>query len=145
MYLVDTNILVYAYDSKSGEKQSKAIEVLKRIFEAGSGALSTQVLSEFYVAVTKKLKAPLSVVDAGERVQYYLTNWPVLTITAPVITEALRGTQRYQLSYWDALLWATAKVNRLPVILTEDLNTGAILDYVQIINPLDQNPAWNVQ
>jgi predicted nucleic acid-binding protein len=137
-YLVDTNILVYAYERSSSVKQSRALEVLERLVQTGSGALSTQVLSEFYVVATRKLNAPLSVDEALARVEYYLTNWIVLNIAPLTIREALRGLQRYQLSYWDALVWATARTNGLPAILTEDLNIGASLDGVQIINPLDE-------
>ncbi len=142
-YLVDTNILVYAYDRSSGLKHQRALEILERLVETGGGALSTQVLSEFYAVVTRKLRNPLGASEAAERVEYFLANWTVLDITAATVREALRGVQRYQLPYWDALVWATARVHRVPIILTEDFNTGAILDNVRMINPLDQNANWN--
>ncbi|HEX8600970.1 MAG TPA: PIN domain-containing protein [Chloroflexia bacterium] len=137
-YLVDTNILVYAYDRSGGPKHRRAVEILESLVDTESGALSTQVLSEFYVVATRKLGAPLDVSAAIERVEYFLANWTVLNITPVIISEALRGVQRYQLPYWDALIWATAKINGIPFVLTEDFNTGTNLDGVHIVNPLAQ-------
>jgi predicted nucleic acid-binding protein len=73
-----------------------------------------------------------------ESVEYFLTNWTVLNVTPAIVGEALRGVQRSQLPYWDALIWATAKTNQIPVVLTEDFNTGTSLDGVQMVNPLAQ-------
>ncbi|HEX8231198.1 MAG TPA: PIN domain-containing protein [Chloroflexia bacterium] len=137
-YLVDTNILVYAYDRNGGLKHRRAIEILESLVETEIGALSTQVLSEFYVVATRKLKTPLDVSAAVESVEYFLTNWTVLNVTPAIVGEALRGVQRSQLPYWDALIWATAKTNQIPVVLTEDFNTGTSLDGVQMVNPLAQ-------
>lgn len=143
-YLIDTNILVYAYDPQAGQKQARALEILDRLVETGSGALSTQVLSEFYVVVTRKLSPPFSATEAAKSTEYYLENWIVLGITPQIVSEALRGIQRYQMSYWDALIWATARVNGVSAILTEDMNTGSTFDGVQIINPLSGDAELNV-
>jgi len=61
---VDTNVLVYAYDRSDPEKQRRALQVLDRLAITGAGMISAQVLSEFFVAVTRKIVAPLSVDEA---------------------------------------------------------------------------------
>lgn len=133
--LVDTNVLVYAYDRSDRAKQKRAFEVLDRLAISGRGALSAQVLSEFFVVVTRKIPDPMPVEDAVRSVENYLKAWPVLAITPPLIYEALRGTKQNGLPYWDALIWATAKLNQVSVILSEDFQDGRQLEGVLFLNP----------
>jgi predicted nucleic acid-binding protein len=58
---VDTNVLVYAYDRSEPEKQGQALEVLDGLATTRTGVISTQVLAEFFITVTQKIPAPLSV------------------------------------------------------------------------------------
>ena len=69
VFLVDTNVITYAYDPTDGDKRSRAIEVLARIGAAGTGALSVQVMGEFFVTVTRKIPEPLSLGQAEERLE----------------------------------------------------------------------------
>ena len=69
---VDTNVMVYAYDRSEPDKQKRALEVLNHLAMSGAAVISTQVLAEFFVAVTRKLSAPLKVLEAYERVKNYL-------------------------------------------------------------------------
>ena len=73
---VDTNILVYAHDLSSGDRHAKASAVIESLWEAGTGVISTQVLQEFYVTVTRKIKNPLKSAEAREIIRNYLA-WPV--------------------------------------------------------------------
>jgi len=69
---IDTNVIVYAYDISAGEKHSKAVEIIKGLWDTGSGITSTQVLQEFFVNVTRKITKPLDAVTAKEIVKDFL-------------------------------------------------------------------------
>lgn len=133
--LIDTNVLVYAYDRSEPEKQRRALQVLDGLARTGHGCLSTQVLAEFFVAVTRKITAPLSVDQAVERIEHLAQVWPVFPITAEVVIEAVRGVREHQLSFWDAQVWAVARLNRVGVVLSEDFNPGAVIEGVRFIDP----------
>src|SRR5436190_13968552 len=135
-YLVDSNILLYPYDASEGAKRTRAIELLQRLTENGSGALSIQVLSEFYVNAIRKIRPPMLPETAAETVAHYLFVWRVLDLTSSLLSEAVRCATRYQLSYWDALIWAAAKLNDIPIILSEDIQSSGAIEGVQIMNPL---------
>lgn len=134
-FLVDTNILVYAYDRSEPAKQTRALSILRQLPYSGAGAISTQTLAEFYNAVTRRLKERLTADEAYERLQNLEQSWPIINVTAPIILEAARGVQQHQFSFWDALIWATAKLNQIPIILSEDFNTGSTIEGVRFLNP----------
>ena len=133
--LVDTNVLVYAYDRSEPEKQRRAMEVLDYLAVSGMGAISTQVLSEFFVAITRKIPAPLSVAEAYERVENYLQAWDVLDVTGMIVLEAARGVRDHQFNFWDAQVWAAARLNQIPVVFSEDFNVGQVTEGVRFVNP----------
>jgi predicted nucleic acid-binding protein len=137
--LVDTNVLVYAYARSEPEKQRRALEVLDRLAVSGAGVVSTQVLAEFFVAVTRKIAAPLSAAEAYERVKNYLQSWTVLDVTGMVVLEAARGVRDHQLSFWDAQIWATARLNQIPVIFSEDFSAGQVVEGVRFVNPFAED------
>src|SRR5262245_42101563 len=126
--LVDTNVLVYAYDPADPVKQARAIAVLEWLALDGRGALSPQILSEFFVVATRKITPPLSLAEAERTLTNYARSWTIHPLTAIVVLEAARGVQRHQLAYWDALIWATAKLNGVPNVLSEDFREGAIVE-----------------
>ncbi len=132
---VDTNVLVYAYDRSEPDKQRRALDVLDYLALTGAGAISTQVLAEFFVAVTRKISDPLSVTQAYQRVENYLRSWPVLEVTGLIVLEAVRGVRDYQFSFWDAQIWATARLNQIPVVFSEDFNVDQVTEGVRFVNP----------
>ncbi len=133
--LVDTNVLVYAYDRSAPDKQRRALDVLDRLAVSGAGAISTQVLAEFFVAVTRKIADPLSVPDACERVLNYLQSWTVLEVSGMVVLEAARGVRDHQFNFWDAQIWATARLNQISIVFSEDFNPGQVTEGVRFVNP----------
>jgi predicted nucleic acid-binding protein len=133
--LIDTNLLVYMYDLDEPEKQQRAVETVQRVYEAETGALSAQVLSELYNVVTRKLTPPLTATQAEAQVQALARIWPVFPITSEVVFEAIRGVRDYQLSFWDAQIWAAARLNRLSIVLSEDFNPGVVIEGVQFVDP----------
>ena len=136
---VDTNVLVYAYDRSEPEKQGQALEVLDRLVTTGTGVISTQVLAEFFVTVTRKISAPLSLSEGYERIENYLQVWTVLDLTGMIVLEAIRGVRDYQFSFWDAQVWATARLNQIPVVFSEDFNAGTNIEGVRFANPFTGN------
>ncbi|MFL6215551.1 MAG: PIN domain-containing protein [Blastocatellia bacterium] len=134
--LVDTNILVYAYDADAGSKQIKAAEVLDALWVQGNGVLATQVLAEFFVTITKKVKQRLAVQDALQIIEDYCNGWTILNTTSDVVIKAIAGVEQYRLSFWDAMIWAAAAVNEVTVIYSEDMQDGQMIEGVRIENPL---------
>lgn len=140
--LVDTNVLVYAYDRAEPQKQQQAIALLDQLVQHDVGALTTQILAEFFVTVTRKLAAPLSPADAYTRIEHFLLAWTVYETSGLIVLEAARGVRDHQLSYWDAQIWATARLYQLPVVLSEDFSSGSSLEGVRFVNPFD--PAFQL-
>ena len=134
-----TIILLYAYDKGEPTKQPLAAETLNRLATLRLGVLTPQVLAEFFVNATRKLKPPLSLEQAYHRIQNYLLSWEVLDLTGSIVLEAVRGVRTYQMAYWDAQIWALARLHRIPLIFTEDFNIGAVIEGVRFVNPLEEN------
>jgi predicted nucleic acid-binding protein len=141
--LIDTNVLVYAYDARERDKQERAVEVLRHLVVDGQGKLSAQVLGEFVRATTTKLDPALTAREAADQVVALAASWPVLPVTALIVLEAARGIATHRLNYWDAQLWATARLNQMSTILTEDFTHGREIDHVRFVNPFvsDFDPA----
>ena len=134
--LIDTNLLVYMYDLSEPEKRRRSIKVLQSVYQAESGALSAQMLSEFYNAVTRKLEPPLTTPQAEDQLHRLARVWPVFPVTSQVVFEAARGVRQYQFSFWDAQVWAVARSNHISLVLSEDFNPGAVIEGVRFVNPL---------
>lgn len=130
---VDTNILIYAHDADSGEKHAKAKETLQELWEEGIGVLSPQVLQEFYVNVTRKIRRPLPKRNARAVVAAYST-WCIDT-TASDVARAFEIEESAKIGFWDALIVASAIKARAATVLSEDLNSGQLVAAVRIENP----------
>ncbi len=133
--LIDTNVLVYAHDREAPTKQVQAIRVLEHLYNAGNGRLSAQCLAEFFRVVTRVPKSLLTQREAMQQVERLARIWPVYEITSLVVIEAARGVRDHQLAYWDAQIWATARLNQVPVVFSEDFNTGSVLEGIRFVNP----------
>lgn len=130
---VDTNVLVYAYDRSEPEKQGQALEVLDGLATTRTGVISTQVLAEFFVTVTQKMPAPLSVSEGYQRIENFLQVWTVLDLTGLIVLESARGVRDYQFNFWDAQIWAAARLNQIPVVLSEDFSADKVIEGVRFI------------
>lgn len=133
--LIDTNILVYTFDQNEPARQDRAIQVLRALEESASGRLSVQCLAEFAAVVLRRLRPVMSSVDTMTQVARFQQIFPVYNLTPMIVLEALRGVQAYQLPYYDAQIWASARLNQIPVIFSEDFNQGT-LEGVRFVNPL---------
>jgi predicted nucleic acid-binding protein len=134
-FLVDTNVLIYVYDASSPEKRRRAMEVMDRLFDSGRGSLSVQVLGEFYTNVTRKPLLPLTRNQAHDSSIRLTRSWPIWGLTERIFVNAIQGVAAHSLSYWDALLWATAGENGVSNILTEDQQHSRIVGGIRYLNP----------
>jgi predicted nucleic acid-binding protein len=132
---VDTNILVYAHDLSAGDRHAKASAVIESLWEAETGVISTQVLQEFYVTVTRKIKDTLTPAEAREIIRNYLA-WPMQNNDPETTIRASEIEEKHRLSFWDALIVAAALRLQAKKIITEDLNHGQIIEGILVENPL---------
>jgi predicted nucleic acid-binding protein len=133
--LIDTNLLIYLYDLNQPEKQKKAERVLEQLELTRSGRLSVQALAEFFSVATRKLSPTLTSAEALDQITLFVRLWPVFDLTPMIVIEAGRGARDHNLSYYDAQVWATARLNQVPVIFSEDFRDGSILEGVRFVNP----------
>ena len=131
---VDSNILIYAHNADAGEKHRVAAALLRELWESREGRLSTQVLQEFYVNVTRKIRRPLARAPAREIVRDYSV-WIEEPITAVTIARASELEEVARLSFWDSLILASAEAHRVKELVSEDLQHGQVIAGVQIRNP----------
>jgi predicted nucleic acid-binding protein len=132
---VDTNILIYAHDSDAVLKRERAIESLRVLWETGAGRISVQVLQEFYVNVTRKLSIPLARSAAREVVGSYGA-WIREATTADTVLRASDIAEMAQISFWDALILASAEQAGATQLYSEDLKNGQSIVGIKVINPL---------
>lgn len=131
---LDTNVLVYCYDRREPRKQTRALEIMQGAWRPIDVVLSTQVLQEFYVVVTRKLANPISAEHAEEAVAE-LAALPVVPCDAALVRTSIALARRYQLSLWDALILEAARTGSCECVLTEDLQDGLQVEGVRVENP----------
>jgi predicted nucleic acid-binding protein len=133
--LIDTNVLLYLYDHNQPVKQELAQEVLDQLELSGSGRLSVQCLAEFFSVATRKLSPKLTPAQAVQQINLFIRLWPVYDLTSMIVLEAGRGVRDHQFSYYDAQIWATARLNQVPIVLSEDFSVGSTIEGVRFVNP----------
>lgn len=131
---VDTNILLYAHDVDAGDKHLRAVKALEQLWTDRMGVLSPQVLQEFYVNVTRKLAKPLAK-STARRVMETYSIWAIETSSEDVLA-ACRIEEEARISFWDALICASAAKAGAEKIYSEDLNPGQRIAGLRIENPL---------
>jgi len=132
LVLVDTNILVYSFDPSQGDKHFVAASICRELLEQDRICLSTQILQELYVTLTRKAGIP---VDTALAALDDLAQWPVFNVDYRAIRDAVVIARDCRLSFWDALLVAAANRLGAAILLTEDLNHGQTIAGVEIRNP----------
>jgi predicted nucleic acid-binding protein len=130
----DTNILVYLFDSDAVEKKERARALFEAEARAGRALLSTQVLQEFYVTVTRKLAEPLDPATAEKIVRHFST-LPLIQIDADRIMAAIARSRNIRISFWDALIVEAALAGGAGRLLSEDLQHGQRIHGIEIENP----------
>ena len=131
---VDTNVLIYAHDVDAGRKHEIAGDLLRDLWTERTGILSTQVLQEFYVNVTGKIRKPLTKPEARS-VLDTCAPWCVDGITMTDIKAAFQIEDQASIGFWDALIVAVAARNGARRVFSEDLNSDQVIAGVTIHNP----------
>lgn len=131
---VDTNVLVYARHANEPIKQPMAAEWIERLWQEQRGRISFQVLSEYYVTLTRKIKPARPIKDAWEDVRDLLS-WNPQTTDSELLLRGREIEERYHLSWWDSLIIGAAQLQNCALLLTEDLQHGAIYGNVTVRNP----------
>lgn len=130
---LDANILIYAQDQDSPDKQRRSREVIAALADSGAGVISTQVLQEYYVTVTRKLGvAPL----AAKSVLQTFKIFEMVQASPDLIDDAIDCSVLNTVSFWDALIIAAAASSGCAIVYSEDLNPGQTIQGVRIENPL---------
>lgn len=109
---------------------------MRRLADDGSGILPSQALSEFANVCLNKLRPRLDPEQVEREIEKLTLSFPVIPLTAPITLEALRGVREYQMPYYDAQIWAFARLGQIPTVLSEDFNPGAAIEGVSFLDPL---------
>jgi predicted nucleic acid-binding protein len=133
-FFIDTNILVYANDNTEVDKNRVSKEIIFNGMQNENIVLSTQVLSEFYVTVTKKIERTLSSGEAQKEITLF-RSIELAEISIDLILQAIDLSKHYKISYCDALIIAAAIDARCTIIYSEDLSSGQQFESTRIINP----------
>ncbi len=131
---VDSNVLIYAHDEDAGVKQQRAAKRLGELWENGRGRLSTQVLQEFYVNVTQKIKRPLARTTAREVIRNYAL-WVESPIMPSTVLRASEISEAWKVAFWDGMILAAAEQDNVDQLLSEDLTHGQVIAGIRIVNP----------
>jgi predicted nucleic acid-binding protein len=124
---LDTNILVYSYDRLSGEKHEAAVNLIGKLVKADTVIVSTQVINEFIVVMTGKVKHPVSLETAESHVKKFEKVFDVRPIQMVDCIKAISIARRYGFSYWDSLIIAAALNSGCAKLYSEDLQHGQVV------------------
>ena len=133
-YFLDTNILVYAHDCVDQKKQAVSEKLILSGIENNTAILSTQVLNEWYVTITKKVKSPLPVKSAREEI-ILLRALEIVEISYEMILQAIDLQVNKKISFWDSLIVVSALVSECCTLYSEDLHDGQKIGSLKIVNP----------
>jgi predicted nucleic acid-binding protein len=139
LQFVDSNVLVYAHDDTAGAKFVRAQALLADLWRSGRGRLSIQVLQEFFVTTTRKVRRPVES-EAAEKAVSYLGRWTLHRPDVKDVLAAIDGHRRHRISFWDAMILHSAAELGCSVIWSEDLGDGQTYDGVRVVNPFADTP-----
>jgi predicted nucleic acid-binding protein len=146
---VDANVFVCALNPAEPLKQEVALSLIDRLWAQQRACTSVQAINEFYCVATRKLRHVISQRDAWVMVEQLL-EWNPVPVDSRVVRQAYSIEGRYKLSWWDSLIVSAARLQKCSVLYSEDLQHGATLDGLKIVNPfvaqVQEEPApYNVQ
>ncbi|MCW5876771.1 MAG: PIN domain-containing protein [Anaerolineales bacterium] len=133
LVLLDTNVLVYAYDTSDPKRQGIALGVVRYLGKRQQGCLSVQSLSEFASVALRKFN--LSPSEVMAQVEAWQAVFSVFELTPAIVLEAARGVRDHRLAFYDAQIWASARLHQVPFVWSEDFQDGLVLDGVRCLNP----------
>ena len=138
-FTLDTNILIYAIDKDANKKHEIAIEIIDKAMYADC-VLTVQALAEFFSATTRKNYA------SAQQISLFITEWlnifPIAGYSAHTLLNAIAAVEEHKLSFWDAMLWSTAKEAGCSIVISEDFQDGSMIGNVSFCNPFHEKN-WN--
>ena len=132
--VIDTNIIVYLY-GRDGERRARARQVIDEAARH-EGALPAQVLAEFASVALRKIR--LDHTTLQKQIEDLTSSFTILPLTEVIVREAVRGVRAHGFAYYDAQIWAAARLAQIPFVLSEDFSTGAEIEGVSFVNPFDE-------
>lgn len=138
-FFVDTKVLLYHWDASDPLKQRRAIDWLRHLGDARTGRVSFQVLAEFYVNATQKLRAPVPRAIAQGYVRTFLA-WKPVRLDGDVFEAAWSAQERFKLPWWDALIVGAAQREACGTLLSEDFQAGQRFGSLTVVNPFATAP-----
>lgn len=133
--LIDTNVLVYLLDTDEAVKLQRAREVVSHLEAHRTGIVCAQVLGEHHSVLKRRFAHTYGPSEAVRSTERWASTFPVCDTSLRVVLEALRATVRYQMPYYDAQIWAVARTNHIPLVLSEDFADGTVIEGVRFANP----------
>ncbi len=141
-FSLDTNVLVYAVDRDAGVRHGLSRALVGRAARSDC-VLAAQALAEFFHATTRKgLLAPAA---ASALVRDWLDVFHVTSANTATLVDAMDTVGEHRLSFWDAMLWATARQSGCSVILSEDMQDGRRLGGVEFVNPFTEDASTRLE
>ena len=138
---VDTNVLVYAFDTTDPKKHLVSNSLITNLVSEGRLCISVQVVHEFYSVLTKPSRPfRVSHEQAARVVSELIESASVISLTPEMTLSALAVVKVHCISFWDALIWAAAKHSNCQVIYSEDFQNGRLLDGIRYVNPFTVIP-----
>ncbi len=138
---VDTNIFVYAYDKRAGDKHLRAISLIADLSGRGELVLSAQVLNELTAVLLRPRGEPRTIEDILQIVEETAAFGDVVPLTGEMTRAALGAVERHTMSFWDALLWAACKAHGIGCLYTEDFQHDRDVEGVLFVNPFLEGSA----
>lgn len=132
---VDTNVLAYTFDDAYPSKRARAMELVDSLWTEGDLVVSTQVLQELFVTLTRKLETTIAPAVATDAVERLSDDAHVVLLDVPLVLAAMHRSRRSQISLWDALIVGATLEARCTELLTEDLQDGWQVGEATVINP----------
>lgn len=136
-YLLDANVLVYAHDHADDPKRARARLLLAHLGGAGRASIPAQALAELSSVALRKLRPPLPPEALYPIIEGFEASFPILPLTASVVLEAVRGVRDHRFAYYDAQIWALARLSQIPVVVSEDFASGSTVEGVTFLDPFD--------
>ncbi|MFN2568808.1 MAG: PIN domain-containing protein [Candidatus Dormibacteria bacterium] len=133
--VVDTNVLIYAHQQAEPRKRAIAQELMARLGRAGTAKLPAQVLAEFSQVALHRSEPRLDPAAVAIQVERLRAGFDVLPLTAAVVLEALRGVRDHVMSYFDAQIWAAARLAQATIVYSEDFGNGSTIEGVTFVDP----------
>ena len=132
---IDTNIIVYANDSREKGKQAAAVELITGVMQEGTGVISTQVLQEYSAVALRKLNQdPHIVLHQLKLLSFFET----ITILPALVQRGIEMVMAYRINFWDACILSAAERGECARIYSEDLNPGQIYSGIEVVNPFNR-------